>query len=179
MEKEEKDLLLKDLCARLPYGVVIEVDYLCNVEWQSKYPTNKDIDTLKTIDLNEELVVTNGYSSYDIEEIKPYLRPLTDITDEEIMERLVSKYGKGSDEVDGFIDFKKHTYDTQCMVDVKFARYKDTEDETRYFTLFAIDGYNASYDDIDWLNEHYFDYRGLIRKGLALKAPKDMYNAKK
>ena len=28
---------------------------------------------------------------------------------------------------------------------------------------------------VDWLNEHHFDYRGLIEKGLALEAPKDMY----
>ena len=84
MTQEEKELLLKDLCVRLPYGVLIELDYLCNDEWQSKYPTNKDVDTLKTIDLNEELVVTNGYSSYDIEEIKPYLRPMSSMTEEEI-----------------------------------------------------------------------------------------------
>ena len=30
-------------------------------------------------------------------------------------------------------------------------------------------------DYVDWLNTHYFDYRGLIRKGLALEAPADMY----
>lgn len=28
----------------------------------------------------------------------------------------------------------------------------------------------------DYLNEHHFDYRGLIEKGLAIEAPKDMYN---
>lgn len=27
----------------------------------------------------------------------------------------------------------------------------------------------------DWLNAHHFDYRGLIKKGLALEAPKEMY----
>ena len=31
----------------------------------------------------------------------------------------------------------------------------------------------------DWLNAHYFDYRGLIEKGLALEAPKDMYKSAK
>lgn len=28
---------------------------------------------------------------------------------------------------------------------------------------------------VDWLNSHHFDYRGLIAKGLAIEAPKDMY----
>ena len=28
---------------------------------------------------------------------------------------------------------------------------------------------------IDWLNEHHFDYRGLIERGLALEAPENMY----
>jgi hypothetical protein len=37
------------------------------------------------------------------------------------------------------------------------------------------DGLNHLYD---WLNAHHFDYRGLIEKGLALEAPKDMYNIK-
>jgi hypothetical protein len=29
---------------------------------------------------------------------------------------------------------------------------------------------------IDWLNAHHFDHRHLIEKGLAIEAPKDMYN---
>ena len=29
---------------------------------------------------------------------------------------------------------------------------------------------------IDWLNSHHLDYRGLIQRGLALEAPKEMYN---
>ena len=33
-----------------------------------------------------------------------------------------------------------------------------------------------SVDELDWLNAHHFDYRGLIEKGLAFEAPKEMYN---
>lgn len=33
-----------------------------------------------------------------------------------------------------------------------------------------------SIPEIDWLNAHHFDYRGLIEKGLALEAPEGMYN---
>ena len=31
---------------------------------------------------------------------------------------------------------------------------------------------------LDWLNAHHFDYRGLIKMGLALEAPEGMYNFK-
>ena len=30
-------------------------------------------------------------------------------------------------------------------------------------------------DYVDWLNEHHFDYRGLIGKGLAIEAPEELY----
>lgn len=30
----------------------------------------------------------------------------------------------------------------------------------------------------DWLNSHHFDYRGLIKKGLAIEAPEEMYKTK-
>lgn len=32
--------------------------------------------------------------------------------------------------------------------------------------------------DVDFLNSHHFDYRGLIDKGLAIEAPEGMYNLK-
>ena len=33
-----------------------------------------------------------------------------------------------------------------------------------------------SINQFDWLNEHHFDFRGLIEKGLALEAPEGIYN---
>jgi len=36
--------------------------------------------------------------------------------------------------------------------------------------------YSISHELFDWLNAHHFDYRGLIEMGLALEAPKGMYN---
>lgn len=35
--------------------------------------------------------------------------------------------------------------------------------------------YDSIVAQIDWLNSHHFDYRGLIERGLALEAPKGMY----
>lgn len=50
-----------------------------------------------------------------------------------------------------------------------------TEKETEEYKQFLedIEGYAYSIDcvpQIDWLNAHHFDYRGLIEKGLALEA---------
>jgi hypothetical protein len=48
-------------------------------------------------------------------------------------------------------------------------------DGSEYGRISSID---ESIKLIDWLNVHHFDYRGLIPMGLALEAPKDMYNTK-
>jgi hypothetical protein len=45
-------------------------------------------------------------------------------------------------------------------------------DELRHFYTHGLD-FNV--DEVDWLNAHHFDYRGLIEKGLALEAPGNMY----
>jgi len=48
------------------------------------------------------------------------------------------------------------------------------------FSQLRLDEILISFDSswllVDWLNKHQFDFRGLIEKGLALEAPKDMYN---
>ena len=55
----------------------------------------------------------------------------------------------------------------------------DMTEEEREEYKHCQTNYEFAYFDnacsIDWLNAHHFDYRGLIEKGLALKAPKDMY----
>lgn len=69
MTQEEKQLLLKDLCGRLPYGVMINI--------KSKYVNKFEIGEL------------NGYhifeSSYNIENrgLRAYLRPMSSMTEEE------------------------------------------------------------------------------------------------
>ena len=56
-----------------------------------------------------------------------------------------------------------------------------TEEEKETYESFII---GIAADEIgaweltDWLNEHHFDYRGLIEKGLAIKAPEGMYEIK-
>ena len=49
------------------------------------------------------------------------------------------------------------------------------EEKGEYQAFFNYDGVEYPEEYIDWLNAHHFDYRGLIEKGLALKASEGMY----
>ena len=69
MKQEYKELLLKDLCARLPYGVKLKL-----------YNGELDNDVLDSIDI-EEYIIINGKD--DIENVKPYLSPLSSMTEEQ------------------------------------------------------------------------------------------------
>ncbi len=48
-----------------------------------------------------------------------------------------------------------------------------TEEE---YQEFGYDVLRYTPREFDWLLAHHFDFRGLIPMGLALEAPKDMYN---
>lgn len=79
MTQEQKDLLLKDLCARLPYGV--------------KFACNKNIYTAKGLDLIvtdegdwEYAVTAKGIAPIEIDFIKPYLLPISSMTEEQEVE---------------------------------------------------------------------------------------------
>lgn len=78
MTQEEKDILIKDLCGRLPYGVIV------------KTPNDDDVYTLLSLNPNKGIAVIGelfddvfATSKVKVEEVKPYLRPLSGITEEE------------------------------------------------------------------------------------------------
>ena len=72
MTQENKELLLKDLCARLQYGVKISV--------------NDKIESLQGINVLDNVVEYGSFLSSDIEEVKPYLFPLSSMTEEQRFE---------------------------------------------------------------------------------------------
>ena len=148
MTQEEKELLLKDLCARLPYVVIVNFtlgDISFN-ERVSSVDINKG-DVQVYVKQGTLMCPLKGDQEIKLSQVKPYLRPLSSMTEEEKSE-LQNKFCYG-------------------------WNYKD-EGIWDLFNHHKIYGADAELL-IDWLNEHHFDYRGLIEKGLALEATEDMY----
>ena len=73
MTQEDKELLLKDLCARLPYGVKVLVDNKCWCDFNGRTPSKITFDNCyRLLFLGTKL----GY-------VKPYLFPLSSMTEEQ------------------------------------------------------------------------------------------------
>ena len=127
MTQEEKQLLLVDLCARLPYNV------------KGTWYNSERISILSPSDID----------MFNIEDFKPYLRPMSSMTDEEREE---------------WTDLFNSELDKLMSIEDE----KQAEDlAPNYFAA----SHSAS---ICWLNKKLFDYRGLIEKGLALEST-EMY----
>lgn len=71
-----KDLLMKDLSARVPYGVKY-------VRYSWNYDTDQELSVVETL----ECVDKDGYIDhrrvYTVEDIKPYLFPMSSMTEEQ------------------------------------------------------------------------------------------------
>lgn len=154
MTQEDKQLLLKDLCARLPYGVRIaykenENDIhhwtLCTLHapHTSKDGSIIDIGSDGWIEYVEYpgAGMETASRPLHLEKMLPYLRPMSSMTEEEEKE------------------WKQ------------MLNYNLNNENEMMVTVFVDD----IPDYTDWLNSHHFDYHGLIEKGLALEAPADMY----
>lgn len=77
MTQKEKQLLLKDLCARLPYGVKI-LDVPANVVGDLFL-----VSTTDTVEYEPADETNDDTGSQTLYNIKPYLRPLSSMTKEE------------------------------------------------------------------------------------------------
>lgn len=126
--QEDKMLLIKDLSSRLPYAV--HVQHISGVSG-----ILHDISIFHKYDENDNIYDAICYTglfkdgdSISIEHFKPYLFPLSSMTDEQKQE------------------------------------YQYITERWMYDSSYSIS------DSIDWLNKNYFDYRGLIEKGLAIDA---------
>ena len=128
MSQEDRKLLITDLTSRIDYGVICMIERVDDFgsRWRNEKLTGfvNEEDGCFYFDFGYGLTVEFA------EKVKPYLRPMSSMTEEEKL----------------------------C-----------------YQAFFNYDGVEYPEEYIDWLNAHHFDYRGLIEKGLALEAPKDMY----
>lgn len=110
MIQEHKELLLKDLCARLPYNVICQVEFKENGKYNSK------VMLLSGIFTDEAYFTTKGGSIYS-NEYKPYLFPLSSMTEEEkeeycqLQQRIIyNSKGVVNEDVTKYINwcYKKH-----------------------------------------------------------------------
>lgn len=74
MKEEDKELLLKDLCARLPYAII------GLYSWKNREPYNREL----TGSLFDEL--KSSWDSTEDSQFLPYLRPMDSMTEEEKVE---------------------------------------------------------------------------------------------
>lgn len=140
-------LLLQDLCGRLLYKVKIQ--HVSEPDTQYE---------LYSLNLNSLEILFWNYKGKNLRigdcgklirfgniRYKPYLRPMSSMTKEEIKE------------------YRK----TQNKIAIQWDEYSQPIGYT----------YVDTYKTFDWLNRKMFDYRGLIEKGLAIEAPKGMYES--
>ena len=154
MTREDKDLLLKCLCARLPYGVKCKVvdfpthglrgDNDKNV-WSIASiiyypPESEHHEIVHTIHYYPDGGVMHVYPRID--EIKPYLFPMSSMTDEQ----------------------KNEYYD--------IVNYISTDDTDNWVEgeFIYIDRCNYFGKLLHFYNRHHLDWRGLIPMGLAIDA---------
>ena len=132
MKREEKDLLLRDLSARLPFGVKAKANDITVV-------------TINGIVKRQSLT---GYFDYDIitdngnfylKEVKPYLRPLSSMTDEEF--EYLNKLGVENS--------------------LKCIEIDDPKESFSLATKFCV-------EQLAYLYKHHYDVFGLISADLAL-----------
>ena len=141
MTQEDKSLLLKDLCARLPYGIKF-----LRESWN--FETDQELSVIEVLEDIDKDGYINNTKVYKVEDIKPYLFPLSSMTEEQKKE--ISKR------------YKLHTY---------YGLYIEI---TNHSEGYWDDDNSCNLQDylwlVDWFNKNHFDYRGLIEKGLAIDA---------
>ena len=135
MTQEDKNLLLIDLCARLPYGVIVKMN-------NPNYLPSK----LTTVNIETELVELNTIRDVPLGTYKPYLRPLSSMTEEE-KEELAFIRDRDFQSVRKWIN-------------------DESIKETRNICP-------ITYGEVDFCNKKHLDYRGLIEKGLAIKVTEE------
>ena len=109
MKKEERQLLLKDLSARLPYNPMVHIHDLNTTDYEN-YLYADYLDSMM---------------SYSIR-LKPYLRPMSSMTEEEEKEyrKTMDKYISNSDDFSKYTEYS-WTIDTFDFLNAHHFDYRD------------------------------------------------------
>ena len=86
MTQEERGILLKDICARLPYNVKAYVKHWSSLEqkyYEGVYDVKSAFPSLNEIHVQSSSGAVNITLGYYDHEFKPYLFPLSSMTDEQ------------------------------------------------------------------------------------------------
>ena len=163
--QKDKQLLFKDLYARLPYGVIgqCEIDASYDTSFDTIYQTHKfnaEVYGLKgdlllvtplIKDTDEQTFAEEEVADgVDILDFTPYLFPLSSVT-EEMMEELNEN---------GFFKYR------DTLANVSRLESKNGVSEEIY-TYIDIESISVL---IEFFHSHHIDYRGLIEKELAIDA---------
>ena len=134
MIQEQKDLLLKDLCMRLPYKVKVEIKNVSKICTLEEIDCNDDEMSVAVKHENGEL------SGYDFDLAKPYLFPLSSMTEEQ----------------------KEELSLIACDL--------NDSDTWRNGNIIYIDNSYQLNELLNFYHKNHLDYRGLISLGLAIDA---------
>ena len=142
MTQYETDLLLKDLCGRLPYGVKISIPDL----WTQK----REVEILDEIFKGDDGLYRVNPKGQCIEYVKPYLFPLSSMTDGQRIE-LYKALGLG--------------YQSHYHLSEEWEHFNNSINNNDLFLPASwVSDINKMYN---YLNKNHFDYRGFIPMGLA------------
>ena len=143
MTQEEKNLLLTDLCGRLPYGVKLYANYVDGIDAKEGKGRLALIDSDLVVAFIDEVEDANSFTYVALHEVKPYLFPLSSMTEEQEMEL---------EEICGSVSFAHSN--------------RDLIDSDGYSTI----SFDRVLEIIGWCNKNHFDYNELIPLGLAKDA---------
>lgn len=146
---ENEQLLLVDLLARLPYGVKIKLGnynyQVCGYNSEKEMP----VKIWYYYDSNQTL---KSYIDVYLKVYRPYLRPLSSMTEEEF---------------DKLKEYSELKYDQLELTSFQNGAYKCLD-----FYLNEVPS-GAVIRVFDWLNKYHFDYRDLIQMSLAIAVTKE------
>ena len=140
MTQEEKNLLLEDICCRLPYGVKVHAKYIDTDVEVEKVGVLSMVDSDAVVAFTTD--DTNCYNYVSIHEVKPYLFPMSSMNEEQ------KKECNFADDLDSDI------------LDAALC--------TNHYHRTGVP--TVTYNLVDWCIKNHFDFRGLIVKGIAIDA---------